>query len=92
MLSPNDLVYVPTKAELEHGVDMASLDKDRIYKMVSADRSNSHFVKESVASPIVNKVEFGSHNKMQCAVTGEMIKEICIPLKVDRLGNIIKMG
>ena len=26
---------------------------------------------------------------MQRAITGEMIKEICIPIKVDRLGNII---
>lgn len=92
VLSPNDLVYVPTKEEIEQGVDLASLDKDRIYKMVSSNNYQCFFVKESVASPIVDKVEFSSQNKMERAVTGEMIKEICIPLKVDRLGNIIKMG
>ncbi len=91
VLSPNDLVYVPTKTELEQGVDMDSLDKSRIYKMVSSNNYQAFFVKESVASPIVDKVEFSSKNKMERAVTEEMIKEICIPLKVDRLGNIIKM-
>lgn len=25
---------------------------------------------------------------MEKAITGEMIKEVCIPLRVDRLGNI----
>ena len=92
VLSPNDLVYVPTKDELERGVDGTTLDKDRIYKMVSSNNYQCFFVKNSVASPIVNKMEFSSQNKMERAVTGEMIKEICIPLKVDRLGNIIKMG
>lgn len=28
-------------------------------------------------------------SKNERAITGEMIKEICIPIKVDRLGNII---
>lgn len=31
-------------------------------------------------------------SKNQKAITGEMIKEVCIPIKVDRLGNIIKIG
>ena len=30
--------------------------------------------------------------EMEKAITGEMIKEICLPLKVDRLGHIIKVG
>ena len=29
---------------------------------------------------------------MERAITGEMIKEVCIPVKVDRLGRIIKLG
>jgi CRISPR-associated endonuclease Csn1 len=37
-------------------------------------------------------MELGSNNKAQRAWTNEMIKEICIPIKVDRLGNIIKIG
>ena len=29
---------------------------------------------------------------MERAITGEMIKEVCIPLKVNRLGNIVYIG
>lgn len=29
---------------------------------------------------------------MERAISNEMIKEICIPVKVDRLGNIVKLG
>ena len=40
---------------------------------------------------IQNEYGLGSpQSKNQKAVTGEMIKEICIPIQVDRLGNIIK--
>ena len=42
---------------------------------------------------IQNEFGMGSpQSKNQKAITGEMIKEICIPLKVDRLGNITYMG
>jgi CRISPR-associated endonuclease Csn1 len=29
---------------------------------------------------------------MERAITGEMIKKICIPIKVDRLGNVVEIG
>lgn len=44
-----------------------------------------------VSSPIVNKMEYTTSNKMERALTGEMIKEVCIPIQVDRLGNITKI-
>ena len=50
------------------------------------------FIKGNVASSIINKYEYSSSNKMERAITGEMIKEVCIPVKVDRLGRIIKLG
>ena len=37
-------------------------------------------------------MEFSALNKMERAITGEMIKEICIPIKVDRLGNIVEFN
>lgn len=46
------------------------------------------FVKGTISNSIVDKVEFSPLNKMERAITGEMIKETCIPIKVDRLGNI----
>ena len=36
--------------------------------------------------------ELGSNNKAQKAWTGEMIKESCIPIKVDRLGMLISIN
>ena len=68
------------------------LDKERIYKMVSANKKQAFFIKSEVASTIIDKYEFSASNKQERALSGEMIKEICIPIKVDRLGHIIKIG
>jgi CRISPR-associated endonuclease Csn1 len=89
ILSPNDLVYLPMKDELKKGISM--LDYKRIYKMVSSSGNQCFFVDEKVAKSIVDKVEFTSLNKAERAITGEMIKETCLPIKVDRLGNIIEL-
>lgn len=91
-LSPNDLVYVPTIEEIKDDKINLPLDVDRLYKMVSANKNQCFFTKEYVANSIVNKYEFSSANKMERALTGEMIKDVCIPIKVDRLGNITKIG
>ncbi len=60
--------------------------------MVSATGNQCFFVDEKVAKAIVDKVEFTSMNKAERAITGEMIKEICVPMKVDRLGNIVELN
>lgn len=85
ILSPNDLVYLPLKGS-------SDFDKSRIYKFVSCSGYQCFFVREDVAKSIVDKLEFSKLNKTERALSGEMIKEICVPLKVDRLGNIIKVG
>jgi CRISPR-associated endonuclease Csn1 len=36
----------------------------------------------------VNKEEFSTLNKMERAIDGRMIKETCIKIQIDRLGNI----
>ncbi len=107
ILSPNDLVYLPTTDEIETGVVKLPLSKSRIYKMVDASGSRANFVPYAIASIIlsVSKDESKSYNgiqnelgvgspksKNERAITGEMIKEICIPMQVDRLGNIIQIG
>lgn len=91
-LSPNDLVYVPTEDEMERGYVDGELDRSRIYKMVSSSGRQCFFVPASVAVSIVDKIEFSVMNKMERATTGEMIKEICIPIKVDRLGRVVKFN
>lgn len=88
VLSPNDLVYVPTKEETENGHTTCPLDKNRIYKMVSCTGKQCFFIPSYVAKVIWDKNEFLSLNKIEKSTTGEMIKEICIPIKVDRLGNL----
>jgi CRISPR-associated endonuclease Csn1 len=90
-LSPNDLVYVPTEKENGHTIDWKNLDKEqlnRIYKMVSCTGNQCFFIRHNVATSIVNKVEFSPLNKMEKNIDEMMIKECCIKLKIDSLGNI----
>ena len=90
ILSPNDLVYLPTSNEVSKSIK--DVDNNRIYRMVSSSGNQCFFINETVAKAIVDKVEFSSLNKAERAITGEMIKETCIPLKVDRIGNIIELN
>ena len=83
-------MYLPTAEELKNG--FADIDKTRIYKMVSSSGYQCFFINEVIAKTVVDKVEFSSLNKAEKAITGEMIKETCIPIKVDRLGNIIEFN
>ena len=99
-LSPNDLVYVPMEGEIAETIDFNNLSKEqkeRIYKTVSFTGNECHFVKSTIASLIKSydaksKIgELGSLNKLEVTISGDSrIKEVCIKLKVDRLGNITK--
>ena len=101
-LSPNDLVYIPTEDERENlgQIDLRNLSKEqveRVYKMVSSTGSECHFIHVNIASLIKNydaktKIgELGSLNKMEVNIDNTLrIKEYCIKLSVDRLGNISK--
>lgn len=92
VLSPNDLVYLPTDEELINFDNKLDINVQRIYRMVSSTGNQCFFIKHSVASSIIDKYEFSSLNKMERSLTGEMIKELCIPIKVDRLGQIVGLG
>lgn len=92
-LSPNDLVYVPTEEEIYNGldIDLTEVTKEkaeRIYKMVSSSGSQCFFIQHSVATAIVNKVEYSALNKMERSIDGLMIKEICRKVGIDRIGNL----
>ena len=108
ILSPNDLVYLPTKEELKDGVKL--VNKKRIYKFIDPNSNKGNFVPYSSANVIFSikftdqkkkgisyliQDEFGvgsQASKNPRAITGEMIKETCLPIKVDRLGNIIELN
>ncbi len=107
VLSPNDLVYVPTQEELASGVIAMPLDCSRIYKMVSCGEKRAFWVPQSVAKTIytmkkdaakafcrddkfiVDEFGLGSPMSKSERPIGEekMIKDVCIPLKVNRLGE-----
>lgn len=91
-LSPNDLVYVPSEEEIINKSINENINPHQIYKMVSCTGNELHCIPELISSPIVQTKELGSNNKAQRAWSGEMIKDYCIPIKVDRLGNIIYIG
>lgn len=80
-LSPNDLVYVPRNGE------KSIEDKNWIYKFVSCSGDKAHFIPCNVATPIAKGKEFEKSDKIQ-SVQGISIKTVCLPLEVDRLGNV----
>lgn len=90
ILSPNDLVYLPTKEQLAKGIN--DIDNTRIYKMVSFTGSRLYAIPYHVAKTVVDKVEFTQLNKVEFTDEKESVKELCIPIKVDRLGNIIELN
>lgn len=94
-LCPNDLVYIPSGDELENvnNIDFRNLTKEKnekIYKVVSFSGTQIFFVRQDIATSVVNKAEFSTLNKMERAIDGSMVKDNCIKLNVDRLGNISK--
>ena len=97
-LSPNDLVYVPTDEEIENinNIDFSNLSIEqtkRVYKMVSSSGTQCFFIRNDIATTIKNKFEFSALNKMEKDFNNEiMIKDRCIKLKVNRLGQIVKVG
>jgi len=95
-LSPNDLVFVPTEEEVvsPNMVDFDNLTSEqvsRIYKMVSSSLSQCFFIQSHVAQSIQNKVEFSALNKMERDLNGNMIKEVCWKLNINRLGNVLSV-
>lgn len=88
MLSPGMLVYLPTDEEERRQCYV--FHRSRIYKVVSLDGENPNFLPCSIASMVVDGEEFTRHNKSSRSLEGLLIKKTCIPIYVDRLGNIIQ--
>ncbi|MCG2462820.1 type II CRISPR RNA-guided endonuclease Cas9 [Flavobacteriaceae bacterium F89] len=104
-LSPNDLVYVPIKEELENNsnIDFGNLTNEQrqVLYNVNDFSSTCYYSPNSIAKAIApkevdlsfdekkNKVT-GSFDTKTASVDGVQIKDVCIKLKIDRLGNIKK--
>ncbi|MDO5316367.1 MAG: HNH endonuclease domain-containing protein [bacterium] len=108
ILSPNDLVYLPRPEEIKEEIKILDKNRiykfidpnDNKGSFVPYSSANVIFSinfteqkKRGVSYPIQDEFGVGSpHSKSPRAITGEMIKEICLPIKVDRLGNIIELN
>ena len=108
ILSPNDLVYLPRPEEVNEEIKLLDKNRiykfidpnDNKGSFVPYSSANVIFSinfteqkKRGVLYPIQDEFGVGSpHSKSPRAITGEMIKETCLPIKVDRLGNIIELN
>ena len=100
-LSPNDLVYVPMEGEDTESIDFTNLSKEqreRVYN-VNDFSSTCYFTPNRIAKAICPKeVDMqrkgdelsGSYDTKTASMRSIQIKEFCIKLKIDRLGNIFK--
>lgn len=104
-LSPNDLVYVPTKEEMENPalVDFSNLTKEQVNRIYNVnDFSDAIYFSPNSHSKAIhpkevdlrfdaskNKVS-GSYSDKTASYNGIQIKEICWKLEVDRIGRILK--
>lgn len=92
ILSPGDFVYVP---RIEETIECINWNENiklspRLFKMVSCTEKECHFLLHTVSTPIENKKEFGSLNKIG-SFEGTTIQSKCIKVKIDMLGNISPM-
>lgn len=103
VLSPNDLVYVPDDNNVfdPQRIYKMTDSSETTANFIPATVANIIYHLKKVDATkfckckkvIQNEFGLGSpQSKNQRAITNEMIKEVCIPIKVDRLGNITKMG
>jgi CRISPR-associated endonuclease Csn1 len=83
IISPNDLVYVPTKNEqlkiksnisIENAIDWEDKKKifNRTYKMISCTGKECHFIPHFLSKPIIDNNELGSNNKSEKSWDGNV--------------------
>lgn len=100
-LSPNDLVYVPSPEEqadpeLVNLVNLSKEQMERIYRMEKTSGKECYFLPHRISKLIKSYDaktgigEFGSQNKLQKDIEDQKIADICLKLKIDRLGNHVK--
>ncbi len=95
-LSPNDLVYVFSNDEKDSENSftpgkITTFQKRNIYRIISFTGNRLSALPCTVAKSIVDKVEFTQLNKVEFSMEKLSIKDHCIKLKIDRLGNL-KLG
>jgi CRISPR-associated endonuclease Csn1 len=104
VLSPLDLVYIPTEEEIDMPdlIDFSKFDKhqrERLYNVNDFSGVTAYFSQNSFAKNIYPKEMDLSWNEKKQKLSGSFdaktasynkkpIKDVCIKLNIDRLGNI----
>lgn len=98
-LSPYDLVYVPTRDQIENNgtIDWSNKKEisERTYQVRKFTNKSCYFLQSRIAHLIVpysaeSKFgEFESQNLSEKSLDDLKIADVCIKLNVDRIGNII---
>ena len=102
-LSPLDLVYMPTEDEIINHYIGDNIDYSRIYVVNDFnDGGVMYFRPYSHAAAITDKEVdlrkdkdgkvIGSFSDKTANFNGRSIRDYCVPLKTDRLGNILQIG
>jgi CRISPR subtype II RNA-guided endonuclease Cas9/Csn1 len=95
-----DLVYLPNENEdvildqestLFNSYWKKDVNKNQIYVVNKFSGKQIYFTQHTTAEVIEKKIELGSQN-MEEFVNGRKVVEYCIPIKLDRLGNIIEVN
>lgn len=100
ILSPNDFVYLPTKEQLEEGVK--NIDRKRLFVVNDFNDATIYFRPHAFSKAIFEKEidmrydakkkkVLGSFSQKTANYDDMSIKDVCLPIKVDRLGNIIEL-
>ena len=108
ILSPNDLVYLPIKDDLKNGIQEVDkkriykfVDSSGTTANFIPHRSANTIFSINTKTQKERGIDYGiqdeygggsPQSKNQKSITGEMIKETCVPIIVDRLGNIIEIN
>ncbi|MDA3906106.1 MAG: type II CRISPR RNA-guided endonuclease Cas9 [Bacteroidales bacterium] len=96
-LSPNDLVYIPTEEEQDNinSIDFENLSiefRHRLFVVNDFTGVTCYFTPNRFAKNIGPKELDTSFDSKQSKYNGFSIKEVCQKLKVDRLGQIVKVS
>ena len=102
-LSPGDLIYIPSEGDNLASIDFNNLTNEQIeclYNVNDFSSATCYFTPNRLAKAIREKEVDMTFNEKKRKITGSFdtktasldgvqIKDVCIKLKVDRLGNII---
>jgi len=93
ILSPGDIVYLPVADEAETGIaNVDNIARSRLFKIVDFSGNNYLCCTPVCVSKALKdgaRTEFGSKEKI---VTTKSFKQSILPVRLDRLGNILKIG